>query len=99
MMSWGPGNGSRRKKPVAPAAIARISHTVAAKAAAPGRRRAGSVEAVIGTPSRYWMYIQLLAGQTGSPPIGSAAGFCPALGAADHPGRPRPHPGARPTLH
>src|SRR3989475_12655907 len=53
MMSWGPGNGSRRKKPVAPAAIARISHTVAAKAAAPGRRRAGSVEAVIGTPSRY----------------------------------------------
>src|SRR5207247_7799813 len=50
MMSWGPGNGSRRKKPVEPAAIARISHTAAAQAAAPGKRGAGSVEAVIGHP-------------------------------------------------
>src|SRR5213083_2525806 len=74
MMSWGPGNGSRRKKPVAPAAIARISHTAAAQAAAPGKRGAGSVEAVIGIPPRYGCTYNYWRGK-GVPTTTQAAGI------------------------
>src|SRR2546426_248821 len=52
MMSWGPGKGSRARKPVAPASTARPNQTAAAATAALGRRGIGILEAVMGRPSR-----------------------------------------------
>src|SRR5260370_2933581 len=54
MMNWGPGNGSRSRKPVAPALRARPSQMATATAAAPGNRGAGMGEAVIGTLQAEW---------------------------------------------
>src|SRR6266540_2875630 len=93
MMSCGPGNGSRRRKPVAPAATARPSQTAAAAAAVAGKRGAETVVAVTGTALREeWLDIDVYT------TIGRAGGF-PRRRCADSPRGSCRWPGRRARRH